>query len=337
MREGTEALFGTCAIALALALAAAGCISPGTNPPVSVQATENATPNHPPHYLPLFFDSLYSMQERLAPSVTLSLPTRLPEGYVFTTGTQTGGYGETSADQASYTLSYQRGQKESIYLQEQSRNSTTCPDEPVYKTAAVGKTLTQREGTGELTWGRDGWCFTLSGPVPKNELEAIAASVQPIPYRQGVMPPYEYQPPAHPLVGTFPVNRSATAAGQTITIRTFSCTADACTAVFHIHTLSPADPPPSQVVTTMPPIGSGPRAEWRVDGGRPLLTKPGGGMRYNETSVFWMTEPLPKDSRELVVNFTRINGIDGVWRITIPLDGLQTSREPQPNRQEAAL
>jgi hypothetical protein len=55
---------------------------------------------------------------------------------------------------------------------------------------------------------------------------------------------------------------------------------------------------------------------------------PGGGISYNETSVFWKIEPLPEDSRELSVNFSRMRGITGPWVITVPLDAGTGTGQP---------
>ena len=90
---------------------------------------------------------------------------------------------------------------------ERSRDVRTCPDKSEFQVAEAGSLLANKGATGELSWGGDGWCYSLSGSVPREDLEKIAASVKPMPYREGVIPPYEYQPPAHPLVRTFSVNR----------------------------------------------------------------------------------------------------------------------------------
>jgi hypothetical protein len=320
------------AIVIVIALAAAaGCTGTETGVPV-VSPTPVITPvpvSPPHHQIPLDYSSLYYMQKNLAPVVTLSLPTNLPEGFFFDTGTQVEASGEDLLDEGYYSFLYHRGQDEWIYLQEQSRNSSACPDKPEYQTAEIGKTLTQREGTGELRWGRDRWCYILSGALTQKELEKIAASVEPVPYREDVLPPYEYQPPAHPLVRKFSVNRSSIAKGVTITVESFDCTPDTCIAKIRVDAAFLPLMPPSPVVTTMPPVGAGPRAEWRVDGGRPLMTMPG----FNATSIFWKIEPLPEDSRELSVNFSSVNGISGRWQILIPLNSSQGTGLQENPRQ----
>ena len=331
MRTGKGVLRLEAAIIIILALAtAAGCFEPGVKTP-DVLPTSSQIPPGPPappvHRLPLYYSSLYTMQKNLAPATTLSLPTELPEGFFFVSGTQVEASGEDPLDEGYYSFGYQRGQNEQIYLREQSRNSTSCPDEPVYQTAAAGKTLTQKEGAGELRWGSNGWCHTLSGILSREELEKIAASVRPVPWREGVMPPFEYQPPAHPLVCTLAVNRSSTTKGVTVTVESLQCTTAACTAKIRVGAGPQPSISPPPVVTTMPPVGYSPRAEWQVDGGRPLLTMPGGGMMYNSTSITWKIEPLPEGSRELMVNFSRVNGISGPWQIAIPLNDHQDSGE----------
>lgn len=324
MRTGRVPLLREAAFVLILFfIAAAGCLEPGISIPVAPPPSATVPPPH--HHIPFYYSSLYTMQKNLALVTTLSLPTNLPEGFFFDTGTQVEESGEDLLDEGYYSFSYRRGQEELIYLREQSRNSSKCPDKPEYQTAEGGKTLTQREGTGELSWGRDGWCYILSGALPQKELEKIAASVEPVPYREGVMPPYEYQPPAHPLVRKFSVNRSSMAKGVTITVESLDCTPDTCTAKIRLGAALLPSITPSPVLTTMPPVGAGPRAEWRVDGGRPLMTMPGGGMTFNATSITWKIEPLPADSRELSVNFSQVNGIRGLWCIVVSL-------EPVPER-----
>jgi hypothetical protein len=225
------------------------------------------------------------MQRNLPDTMTLALPTYLPDGFFFYSGSSALRTGDKSPESPGYCIfTYQRGQAEWVTIREQPRGPVTCPDKPVFEPAAAGSLLANKGATGELNWGNDAWCLSLSGTLPKNELEKIAASVEPVPYREGVMPPYEYQPPAHPLVGTFAVNRSATANGETITIRSLACGPDS-----------------------------------RGDGGRPLRTMPGGGFMFNATHVTWKIEPLPEDSHELVLNVSRMRGVSGPWVITVPL------------------
>jgi hypothetical protein len=205
---------------------------------------------------------------------------------------------------------------------EQSRNSISCPDYAEYYAAEEGTLLAIHGATGELWWGRDGWCYNLSGSLPQKELEKIAESVKPVPYREGIMPPYEYQPPAHPLDRTIIVNRSTTVRGLTITVKSLECTPDACTALISLGSgpLPSVSPASTGIVQpTLPPANPDLHAEWRVDGGRPLMTMPGGGYMFNETSVRWKIEPLPEDSRELEVNISRARGISGPWQISVPL------------------
>jgi hypothetical protein len=288
--------------------------------------------------MPLYSFSLLDIQKNLASDITLAIPTNLPEGFFFSTGSKVQASGEDPSFEGYYSFTYHRGQDEWIDLQEQSRNSSTCPDEPEYQAAAVGKTLTQQEGTGELRWGGDGWCYILSGTLPRSELEKIAAFVKPVPYRDGVLPPYEYQPPAHPLIRNFSVNRSAIAKDVTITVESLDCTAEACNAVIRLGVASPPSfsVPPG---VTAPPVYPDPHAEWRVDGGRLLFTMPGIPIGYRPegetTLIFWGIEPLPEDSRELVVNFTRVKGITGPWQISIPLQNSAGNGHPVTSSQES--
>jgi hypothetical protein len=172
--------------------------------------------------------------------------------------------------------------------------------------------------------------------LSKEDMEKIAASVHPVPYREGVLPPYEYQPPPHPLVRNFTFNRSVSAQGVTITFETLRCAPDSCIAEIRLGVASPpAFVAPTGV--TPPPVYPDPHAEWRVDGGRPLLKMhSGGGYRpEGETTLtFWNIEPLPADSRELEVNFSRVNGVFGPWVIIVPLESLagqlsSTSQGPE--------
>lgn len=216
---------------------------------------------------------------------------------------------------------YHRGQDEWVTLVERSRDTRTCPDTPNYMAAEPGSLLAYMGATGELYWGSDGECYNLSGTVSREELEKIAASIEPVSYREGVIPPYEYQPPAHPLVQTFRVNRSSTNNGLIVTVQSLTCTPEMCIANIRVDSgFSPSSTPSLVVPTMAPPISSAPHAEWRVDGGRSLLTLPGGSVLFNTTSITYKIEPLPEQSRELVVNFSRINGITGPWQISIPLD-----------------
>jgi len=272
--------------------------------------------------MPLYSFSLLDIQKNLASDITLALPTYLPEGFFFFTGSKVWTSSDSPRDDSEYSFTYQRGQDDWVTLSEQSRNSTSCPDGPEYRMAEPGKTRTQRPGSSELSWGRDGWCFTLSGMLSREEMEKIATSVEPVPYREGVIPPYEYQPPAHPLIRNISLNRSSTQMDVTITVESLSCTAEACNAEIRLDVPSPPSisVPPG---VSAPPVYPDPHAEWRVDGGRPLLTMPGGGISYRPegetTFVFWKIEPLPEGSRELSVNFSRVKGISGPWQISIPL------------------
>jgi len=280
-----------------------------------------------PHYLPSHYNSLYLMQRNLPGNMTLALPTYLPDGFFFYSGTSALRTGDKSPESPGYCIfTYQRGQEEWVTIQEQPRGPATCPDKPVFEPAEAGSLLANKGATGELNWGSDTWCLNLSGTLPRKELETIASSVEPIPYREGVMPPYEYQPPAHPLVRTFDVNRSATANGLTITIRSLACGPEACMVKILLgeDLKSPVTLAP---VVTLPPANPDLQAEWRVDGGRPLLTMPGGGFMFNTTHVTWKIEPLPEDSHELALNVSRMRGVSGPWVITVPLDtGTGTSQ-----------
>jgi len=333
------------AIVIALFLVAmAGCLEQGTPTPAASPAPTSTLvplpPTHPPHYLPLYTSSLVIMQKNLEtqkdrlPGMTLSIPTYLPEGFFFYHGTLAQGYLTSPQSEGYCSFTYQKGEDEWVTHMERSQDARTCPDEPEYQVAEVGSLLANKGATGELHWGGDGWCYNLSGSVPREELEKIAASVKPIPYREGVIPPYEYQPPAHPLVQTFSVNRSSTTMGVTVTVESLTCTAEMCTAKIRVGTGSSLSLSPAPVVTTMPPVGFSPHAEWRVDGGWPLRTMPGGGKRFNATSIHWDIEPLPETSRELSVNFSRVNGITGPWQISIPLDNRSGSGQPDTTRTE---
>jgi hypothetical protein len=272
--------------------------------------------------MPISFFSLLDMQKNLAPDIPLALPVYLPEGFFFRSGNMAQTTRADGADGGKFSFTYNRGQDEWITLTEQSRNSTVCPDGPEYRLMDAGKSMTRGSGSSELTWARYGWCLTLSGILPREELEKIAASVQPVPYQEGILPPFEYQPPAHPLTGNFTINRSATMHGITITVESLQCDPDACTAQVRLGVASPpAFTAPPEI--TVPPVSPEPHAEWRVDGGRPLLMMPGNGGYRPEgetTLTFWKIEPLPEGSRELTANFSRVKGISGSWMITIPLD-----------------
>jgi len=306
---------------------AAGCLgtpvpAPETSQtPFPVPPPPTPTSVSPPHhYLPSYYDSLYMMQRNLPGNMTLALPTYLPDGFFFYSGTSALRTGDKSPENPGYSTStYQRGQKEWVTIKEQPRGPVTCPDEPVYEAAAAGSLLADKGATGELRWGSSGWCISLTGTLPRNELEKIAAAVQPVPYREGVMPPYEYQPPMHPIVRTFAVNKSASASGQVITIRSLGCGPEACV----VEMLLGEDrksPVTLEPVVTLAPPNPDLQAEWRVDGGRPLLTMPGGGFAFNATHVTWKIEPLPEGSRELSLKVSRMRGVTGPWEITVPLD-----------------
>lgn len=321
-------LQGAVFIIIIVLASAAGCTSRDTGTPVEVSVSPTGLPPHPPHYLPLYTSSLVAMQKNLAwiqdqiPGLVLGVPVYMPDGFFFSEGTLAEGEGIwiSPGGEGYCLLTYQRGQDEWVSLMERSRNQTECPDHPGYQAAVPGSLLAAKGATGELWWGGDGWCYNLSGTPPRGELETIAASVKPLPYSGGAVPPYEFRPPARPLVGTFAVNRSAAANGVAVTVESLHCTPEMCTAQIQVGPGPQPGTAPSPAVTTAPPAGSGPHAEWRVDGGRSLLTMPGGGVTFNATSVFWNIEPLPEGSRELAVNFTRVRGISGTWQIVIPLN-----------------
>jgi hypothetical protein len=340
MRRGSGILLQVFIVFIILAfIAAAGCLEPEALPPASPPepaSTPVSVPaGHPPHYLPLYTSSLVVMQKNLEmqkdqlPGMTLSIPTYLPEGFFFFFGTLAqGNLIAPQSDEGYCSFTYQRGEDEWVTLTERSRDVVNCPDKSEFQVAEAGSLLANKGATGELSWGGDGWCYSLSGSVPREDLEKIAASVKPIPYREGVIPPYEYQPPAHPLVRTFSVNRSSTTNGVTVTVESLTCTAEMCAAKIRVGTGSSPSLSPLPVVTTMPPFGSSPNAEWRVDGGQPLRTMPGGGKRFNATSISWDIEPLPETSREVSVTFSRVNGITGPWQVSIPLDNRSGSGKP---------
>jgi hypothetical protein len=317
-------------------IAVAGCLGPVTSEPVaspvSTLTPAPVPPFHPP--TPLYSFSLLDIQKNLAPDISLALPTYLPDGFFFSTGMQARASWEGPMTDGIFSFTYKRGQDEWVTLHEQSRNSTPCPDGPDYRMAEVGKMQTLRAGSSELSWGRYGWCYTLSGMLSRDEMEKIAASVKPVPYREGVIPPYEYQPPIHPLIRNISVNRSATEKNVTITVESLHCTRSACDAVIRLGVPSPPafSAPPG---VAPPPVSPEPHAEWRVDGGRPLLEMPGkGGYRPEgeTTLIFWKLEPLPAESRGLEVNFSRVKGITGPWLIFIPLNDstatIQTAVSP---------
>ena len=338
---------GAAVVIVLFLVAAAGCLEPGTSKPglspSPIPTPIPVPPPHPPHYLPLYTSSLIIMQKNLEmqkdqlPGMTLSIPTYLPEGFFFYYGTLAQGYLiAPQSDDGYCSFTYQRGEDEWVTLMERSRNARTCPDEPGYQVAEAGSLLANKGATGELYWGGDGWCYNLSGSLPREDLEKVAASVEPVPYHEGVIPPYEYQPPAHPLVESFSVNKSSTTNGVTVTVESLICTPEMCTAKIRVGTGTALSSSPAPVVTTMPPAGFSPHGEWRVDGGRPLRTMPGGGKRFNATSIFWEIEPLPETSRELSVNFSRVNGIAGPWQVSIPLDNRPGSGLQNTTRKDAS-
>ena len=326
MRAGSLVLLKVFFVFIVMTLiAASGCLDQKTTAPVPTLATNPVPPPHPPHYLPLYTSSLVIMQKNLEmqkdqlPGMTLSIPTYLPEGFFFYDGTLAQGNLISPQSEGYCSFTYQRGEDEWATLTERSRDAGNCPDEPEFQIAEAGSLLANKGATGELYWGGDGWCYNLSGSLPREELEKVAASVEPVPYREGVIPPYEYQPPAHPLVQSFSVNRSSTTNGVTVTVESLTCTPEMCRAKIRVDSGTSPSLSPAPVVTTMPPAGFSPHAEWRLDGGRPLRTMPGGGKMFNATSIYWKIEPLPATSRELSVNFSRVNGIAGPWQVSIPL------------------
>jgi hypothetical protein len=306
---------------------AAGCLGPATpaagEPAVTVPSAETPAvpPSHPP--TPLFALSLTDMQKNWASGTILSLPTFLPEGYFFTQGSIIYSSWNNTGQKGTYGFLYRRGQEEWVYLTEKSRDTASCPEAPVFHADnGSNGAQQQKSSTGELSWGKDGWCFNLSGSLSREELENIIASVKPVPYREGVIPPYEYQPPAQPLICNVTMNRSSTTGDITIAVESLVCSAESCTVKVRLGISSPPSfsVPPGM---TAPPEYPDPHAEWRVDGGRPLINPSGQALGYrpegDTTVIFWTIEPIPEDSRTLSVNFSRIKGITGPWVITVPL------------------
>jgi hypothetical protein len=343
MSSSILSLQGAAIVGVVLIAAVAGCLGSGTIIPATLPDTTTVAPPHPPHYLPLYTSSLVVMQKDLVlqndklPNMTLSIPTYMPEGFFFFSGTLAQGSWISPQGEGYCLFTYHRGQDEWVDLMERSRNSLSCPDRAEYRAAEEGTLLAIHGATGELWWGRDGWCYNLSGSLPQKELEKIAESVKPVPYREGIMPPYEYQPPAHPLDRTIIINRNTTVRGLTITVKSLECTPNACTALIGLGSgpLPSVSPASTGIVQpTLPQANPDLHAEWRVDGGRPLMTMPGGGYMFNETSVRWKIEPLPEDSRELEVNISRAGGMDGPWRISIPLDGRSDTDPPAASQLE---
>jgi len=321
-------------------IAAAGCLEQDTiTPAVSPTPASTLMPlpwTHPP--MPSMFFTLLEIQKDLAPDITLMLPTYLPDGFFFNYATEARASRDWPMNEGEFMFTYSRGQDEWLTLSEQSRNSTSCDDRPEYRAVVAGTALAAIGGTGELWWGSDGICYNLSGTLPREELEKIAISVHPVPYRDGVLPPFEYQPPAHPLIRNSSVNRSSTEKNVTITVESLDCTAEACKAVIRLGVASPPSfsVPPGM---TAPPVYPDPHAEWRVDGGRPLLkTRDSLGYRPEgeTTLIFWNLEPLPDNSRELVVNFTSVKGMSGPWVITIPLKDRSDADQPAASHQEGS-
>jgi hypothetical protein len=316
-------LQGAALVIVLLFVVMVGCLEQRPSPPAASLAPASTlvtlAPTHPP--MPYIFDSLLSIQKDLAPEITLALPAYLPDGFIFNHGTEARTSYEWPEHEGAYSFTYNRGQDEWLTLKEQPRNSTSCDNGPEYRSAVAGAALAAIGGAGELWWGSDGLCYNLSGTLPRDELEKVAASVQRMPYREGVIPPFEYQPPEHPLLRTITVNRSSTEKNVTITVEYLDCTVKKCRAVIRLGIPSPSMgivPPPGGI---SPPVFPDPHAEWRVDDGRPLLKMSSIGYRPEgeSTLIFWDLEPLPDNSRELVVNFSRVKGINGPWLISIPL------------------
>ena len=318
-------LQGVAIVVILLFIAMAGCLEQGTPPPAVAPAHTSTMvpvpPTHPP--MPYIFHSLLSIQKDLAPDITLALPAYLPDGFIFNYGTEARAPNGWPEQDGIYSFTYNRGQDEWLTLKEKSRNSTSCDDGPEYRAVVAGTSLAAIGGGGELWWGSDGLCYNLSGTLSRDELEKVAASVQRMPYREGVIPPFEYRAPENPLIRNITVNRSSTEKNVTITVEYLDCTVKKCRAVICLGIPSPPMdivPPPGG---RSPPVSPDPHAEWRVDGGRPLLKMSSIGYRPEgeSTLVFWDLEPLPEDSRELVVKFTRVKGISGPLLISIPLKG----------------
>jgi len=330
MRVGSVSpLLGTVLVIGFFFVAAAGCLDTASKTPHDspVLTIQPAVDPHPPHYLSLYTSSLYTMQKNAPPGRAFSLPTFLPEGFFFTFGSLPQGPVENPFGSGVFEFTYTQGKDEEVILVEQFRNSTTCPDKPMFQPAVAGSLRAARKETGELTWGDSGWCYMLTGTLPQEELEKIGTSVRPVPYREGVMPPYEYVPPARPFVGRIPANVSLSTGREMVTVDSLQCTPEACTVMIRIsdNTLPPVTPSP---VVTFPPANPDLHAVWQVDGGRPLLTMPGGGYSYNTTFVFWKIEPLPEGARELTVNFSSVRGISGQWHLTIPLQNISCIGQP---------
>lgn len=319
-------------IVIALLLVA-GCLGPAapaaTEPAtVPLAGTSAVPPPHPP--TPLYVFSLSAIQKNWAAGTILSLPTYLPEGYFFTRGSLASSSWSNTGQSSTYGFLYNRGQEEWVYLTEKSRDTVSCSEAPVFHANTGNNGAQQQKSSiGELSWGGGGWCFNLSGSLSREELEKVAASVKPVPYREGVIPPYEYQPPAHPLISNMTVNRSSTTGNITITVESLVCSGEACTATVRLGISSPPSfsVPPG---VAAPPEYPDPHAEWRVDGGRPLLNPSGHALGYrpegDTTVVFWTIEPIPEDSRTLAVNFSRVKGISGPWEISIPLGNTTGTR-----------
>jgi len=315
-------------------LLAAGCLGPATpaagEPSVTVPSAgpPAVPPPHPP--TPLFALSLTDMQKNWASGTILSLPTYLPEGYFFSQGSIIYSFGNNTGQNDTYGFLYRRGQEEWVHLTEKPRDTASCPEAPVFHADNGSNGLQQQKSsTGELNWGGDGWCYALSGSLSREEMETVAVSMKPVPYREGTIPPYEYQPPAHPLICNMAVNRSSTTGDLTIAVESLVCSAEVCTAKVRLGISSPPSfsVPPG---VSAPPEYPDPHAEWRVDGGRPLFNPSGQGLGYrpegDTTVVFWTIEPIPEDSRTLSVNFSRVKGITGPWEISIPLGNTTGTR-----------
>lgn len=331
-------LQGAAVVIVLLFVAMAGCLEQEPSPPVASPAPASTlvtlAPTHPP--MPSIFSSLLSIQKDLAPEITLALPAYLPDGFIFNHGTEARASYGWPEHEGTYSFTYNRGQDEWVTLKEQSRNSTPCDDGPEYRSAVAGAALAAIGGAGELWWGSDGLCFNLSGTLPRDELEKVAASVQRMPYREGVIPPFEYRPPENPLIRNITVNQNSTEKNVTITVEYLDCTVKTCRAVIRLDIPSPPIdivPPPGGI---SPPVFLDPHAEWRVNGGRPLLKMSSIGYRPEgeSTLIFWNLEPVPEDSRELVVNFTRVKGISGPWLISIPLRDSSDTGHPAASHTE---
>jgi hypothetical protein len=302
-----------------------GCISNDIPTAPTFLPTTEMTP--PPGIMtPAFFSSLHNMQGAFAPEITLALPYYLPSGYVFSQGSY-------STQHGGREVIYARGEELILFVQgSPSGRPFDLEVDGVVENTMVDSTpaiFILGAERNQLRWGRYNLSFWLTGKLSEEEMLGIAESVRLAPYDEQMIPPYDYVPPANPLIAKITVNQTVLTNNITVTLISVDCSTDTCKAELRVNLPSvPVLPGTPDASGASEPLSVPPQPHGEIwtDNDCPVRIDPYTAYQPEDgtTFLFWSFDPISSKARVLHIRIDRfkeyLEEIGGPWEFTVLLE-----------------